>query len=78
MNPEPGSASCPQLTARPCGSIATMGRFFVSAAVLFVAAGLLAVTSASSCPLLLARVVLIVLGIVTLVVGLRRRRRPAE
>jgi hypothetical protein len=53
-----------------------MTRFVVSAAVLFAAAGMLAVTTASSWPLLLVRVVLIAVGILALVDGLRRRRRP--
>jgi hypothetical protein len=51
-----------------------MGRFLLCAAVLFVAAGVLAVTDGSSWPLLLPRVVLIAVGIVLLLVGLRKRR----
>jgi cytochrome c biogenesis protein CcdA len=52
-----------------------MAWFVVSAAVVFAAAGVLAVTTPSSWPLLLARVVLIALGIVLLIVGWRRRQR---
>jgi hypothetical protein len=55
-----------------------MGRFLIPAAIAFVAAGALAVTTPSTWPLLLARVVLIVAGIALLVVGLRRRRQTAE
>jgi hypothetical protein len=45
------------------------------AVVLFVAAAVLAVTTPSSWPLLVARIALIVVGIAALVVGLRLRRR---
>lgn len=55
-----------------------MTRFVFSAAVLFAAAGVLAVSTASSWPLLLARVVLIAVGIVLLVVGLRRRQHAVR
>jgi hypothetical protein len=54
-----------------------MVRLLMSAAVLFAAAGVLAVTTPSSWPLLLARVVLIAIGVVLVVVGLRQRRRTA-
>jgi hypothetical protein len=47
----------------------------VSAVVTFVVAGVLALTTSSNWPLLVVRVVLIVLGIVLLVVGVRRRRQ---
>jgi hypothetical protein len=46
---------------------------FASAVVVFVAAGVLALTTPSTWPLVVVRVVLIVLGIVFVVVGLRRR-----
>ena len=46
---------------------------FASAVVVFVAAAVLALTTLSTWPLVVARVVLIVLGIVFVVVGLRRR-----
>jgi hypothetical protein len=65
------------VSARPA-ILPRMAGFLVSAAVLFVAAGVLAVTTGSSWPLLVVRVVLIALGIVLLVVGLRQRRRMAS
>ncbi len=76
MTPEPDSVNYALPTASACGDIvATVARYFLSAAVMFVAAGVLAVTTASTWSLLLTRVVLIVLGIVALVAGLRARRR---
>jgi hypothetical protein len=54
--------------------MASMVRFLLPAAVLFAAAGVLAVTTPSTWPLLLLRVILIVVGIALLVLGLARRR----
>jgi hypothetical protein len=54
-----------------------VGRFFVLAIVLFAAAAVLAWTTPSSWPLLLARIALLVVGIVALVIGLRLRRKAA-
>jgi len=62
------TAQLPIMSLSP--KLARMSRFLIPAAVLFVAAGVLAVTVPSSWPLLLARVVLIALGIALLVGGL--------
>jgi hypothetical protein len=48
------------------------------AVVSFVGAGLLALLEPSTWPLLLARIVLICLGIVGVAMGLRQRRRRVE
>jgi multisubunit Na+/H+ antiporter MnhC subunit len=52
-----------------------MVRLLVAAAVLFAGAGILAVTTSSTWPLLLVRVVLIALGVALLILALGRRQR---
>jgi putative Mn2+ efflux pump MntP len=49
----------------------------VVAAIAFVGAALLAVLLPSTWPLLVARVLLICLGVVVVVISLRKRRRSA-
>ena len=68
----------PNIEPRGLTLLASMVRTLILAAILFAGAGVLAVTTPSSGPLLLVRVVLIVLGIALLVLAGVRRRQNAR